>query len=240
MRVGPFCLSQEVVAEMCQTRLRRIDVLHAVIAVGVLGAAMGVWSWSENQRPPNQAIGGIVGALIAASVFFVGNGIKGWSDWRERDEQRKEKRDKLATLITSELHNLMIGHLDVLKELKAHIAVLAQGQTTMGGYAPRSTFPRSVSVIDQFGDSWWLLKNDEIAAITALRQNLSITKDAFAERRSFTVLEAERLAGAVQSDLGQLSEVFEKIAPDHELREAEKTPERATVLLRRLSQERLR
>ena len=87
---------------------------------------------------------------------------------------------------------------------------------------------------------WWLLKNDEIAAITALRQNLSITKDAFAERRSFTVLEAERLAGAVQSDLGQLSEVFEMIAPDHELREAEKTPERATVLLRRLSQERLR
>lgn len=186
--------------------------------------------------------GALAGALFGGAAVLLGILINRANQRHEKMAEVEERRAKLKALIAAEIVNVTAGVLSVKSGLSAAVDALKSG-AQLGQINLADYTPREMSMTSTLTTELMTLDMPSLDALTTLRASLERTRLDMAgaapqakTTNGFTLTIAVRLSNAVAHDMELLAQVFEHIAPNRQLKLADKDPELASVILRREAQ----
>ena len=214
---------------------------YSELALALALVALGAWLL---MHPPAKIGPGeldpsswatLVGAIVGAAAILVGNSINRFAQRVTARDEQHVRATKLRALITAELVNVAVGHIQAKRALiAAHTSATAQGYvqspTDLSAW-----YPRQMPLTDASGAALIDLEPGEIESLATVKANLAQTRSAMEEvssgRSGFGLLRITVISDAISHDLRCLAEAFRRIAPTRQLQIPEEEPALASELL---------
>lgn len=217
--------------------LRTFGPWTPVLLLAAGAVALMVWiGWHGGLSEPS--LGALLGALVGAAAILGGVLLDRSQGRAEVAREAARRREKLKSLITAELVSVAVGLLEAADFVGA-IIQSPNGRVLSGELVDYVTRP--VPFTTDLGAELLALSPEEIDAISTLRSSLSQTEMLMLKEKNPSAAVPSGLLRAILSgihrDMRHLADVFEAFAPERTLVLDGGTPERATMLLRRLGTE---
>ncbi len=181
---------------------------------------------------------GLAGVVIGAGVVLLGNWINRLNDGVRNKSERDDRREKLKTLIAAELVDVAASLISAEEYFRSAFTALQSS----GGAVHLNVFrysPRELGITEQLGSELLLLDLGALDALTTLRANLVVTRrqmeDSGTREGGAWQTDVAGLLASLRHSIGVLGEALKHIAPTRQLQLPGHSPERASVLLRRIA-----
>ncbi len=206
--------------------------------LGLVGAGLAV-VWLQYKKPDAAAAATLAGAMFGGGAVLLGNWIARRAERERLASEAEDRRSKFKTLIAAELVNLAAGLIGSKKyfhaaEERARAGDDLQQQPDLGHCLPRET-----PFVAKAGVELLQLEQPAIDALVMLQANLALTRTAMEAimdgRDRFGLLRIGAVSNALSHDMELLAQAFERIAATRRLSLADREPELASVLLRRVA-----
>lgn len=212
--------------------MTNIDLLlfFVLIASGLWVVAYRPWGFDS------AAASALAGAVFGGAALLLGNWINRSNEGHKTDGERVQRLEKLKALIGAELVDVAMGLMSAKQLMDAAIISINVGGSVSQTLDMSQYRPRVMSFTDRLGPELLALEKPAIDALTTLRSNLAITRQAMDEitaGANFGLLKASALSNGLGHDMAVMSEAFGHIAPNRKLQMPERQPELVTVILER-------
>ncbi len=221
------------IGEMGNDMSRLVGWIDLVLFLALI--AFGLWVVvCQPWKLDGAAAASLAGAVFGGAALLLGNWINRSSDRHKSEHEQLQRVEKIKALIAAELVDVAIGLMDAKKLMDAAIVSLNAGGPVATTLDMSRYRPRTMSFTDGLGAELLALEKASIDALTTLRSNLAVTRQAMDEitdGANFGLLKATSLSNGLGHDMTVLSETFGHIAPDRKLQLPGKDPEPIRAIL---------